>query len=90
MLKFSFNQGLASVCFIVTSVGILLVIIGVYPIGSQNAQNRDSESEFNVPSRVGETPEKEELTIADLKDDEELRSEQLPQLREMRNKKETE
>lgn len=90
MFKFSFNQGLVSACFIVTSVCILLVIIGVHPIGSQNAQNRDSDSEFNVSSRVEETPEKEEMTIANLKDAEGLRSERLPQTREMRDKKEIE
>ena len=90
MFKFSFNRGLASVGFIVTSVGILLVIIGVHPIGNQNAQNQDSDDELNVPSRVEETPEKEEVTITDLKDGEGLPSERLPQLRETRDKKETE
>ena len=42
--------------------------MGVHPIGSQNPPNQDSDGEFNVPSRVEETPEKEEVTIADLKD----------------------
>ena len=90
MFKFSFNQGLASVCFIVTIVCILLVIIGVHPIGSQNAQNQGSDGEFNVSSRMEETPKKQEVTIVDLKDDEGLRSERLPQLREMQDKKEIE
>ena len=90
MFKFSFNRGLASVGFIVTSVGILLVIIGVHPIGNQNAQNQDSDDELNIPSRVKEMLEKEGVTIADLKNDKEFRSEWLLQLRDMRDKKEIE
>ena len=90
MFKFSFNRGLASVCFVVTSVGILLVIIGVHPIGSQNAQNQDSDSEFNVPSRAKKMLKKEGVAIANLKKNKELRSERLPQLREMRDRREIE
>ena len=90
MFKFSFNQGLASVCFVVTIVCILLVIIGVHPIGSQNAQNRDSDGQFNASSRAKKIVEKEKVAIANLKNDEELHSERLPQLREMRDKKEIE
>ena len=60
------------------------------PIGSQNAQNRDSNGQFNVPARVEETPKKQEVTIADLKDDERLRNERLPQLREISDKREIE
>ncbi|MYE87663.1 hypothetical protein F4X33_01520 [Candidatus Poribacteria bacterium] len=83
MFKFSFNRRLASVCLVVTSVGILLVIIGGYPIGSQNDRSQDSDGQFNVPARVKEMPEKEEVTIANPKDDKGLRSERLPQLQEM-------
>ena len=90
MFKFRLNQRLAGVCFVVTSVCILLVIIGVHPIGSQNAQNQDSNREFSVPSRVKKMLEKEGVTIADLKNDKELRSGGLPQLREMRDKREIE
>ena len=90
MFKFSFNRGLASVCFVATSICILLVIIGVYPIGSQNAQIQDSNRELSVPSRVEEAPEKDKMTIANLKNDKELHSERLPQLREMQDKKEME
>lgn len=88
MFKFSLNQRFASVCFVATSICILLIIIGVHPIGSQNPPNQDSDGDFNLPSRVEETPEKEEATIGDLKDDEGLRSERLPQLREVRDKRE--
>ena len=90
MFKFSFNRGLASVCFVATSVCILLVIIGVHPTGSQNARNQDSDGQFNIPPRVKKMPEMEEKAIADLKNDKELRSERLPQLREMRDKTEIE
>ena len=89
MFKFSLNQRFASVYFVATSVCILLVIIGVHPIGSQNAQNQGSDGESNIPSRVKEVLEKGEGTIADLKDDEGFPSERLPQLQEMRDKKET-
>ena len=85
MFKFRLNQRLAGVCFVITSVGILLVIIGVHPIGSQNARSQDSDDEFNVPTRVEEISEK-----ADLKNDRELHNERLPQLREMRDKREIE
>lgn len=90
MFKFSFNRGLASVRFVATSVCILLVIIGVHPIGSQNAQNQDRDGDFNIPSRVEKTPEREEVTIADLKDDERLRSKRLPQFQEMADKRKIE
>ena len=85
MFNFGFNRGLASVCFIVTIVCILLVIIGVHPIGSQNARSQDSDDELNIPARVEKIPEK-----VDLKNDRELHSERLPQLREMQDKKEIE
>jgi len=78
------------VCFVATSVCILIVIVGVHPIDSQNAQNQGSDGEFNVLSRVKETPEKEEVTITDLKDGEGLPSERLPQLQEIRGQKEIE
>ena len=81
MFNFGFNRGLASVCFIVTSVGVLLVIIGVHPIGSQNARSQDSDDELNIPACVETMPEK-----ADLKNDRELHSERLPQLQEIRDK----
>ncbi len=87
---FSFNQGLVSMYFIITSVGILLVITGVHPIGRQNTQNRDNDGELNVPSRMKEMLEKEDVTIANLKNDTGLRTERLPQLREMRDKREIE
>ncbi len=85
MFKFRLNQRLAGVCFVLISVGILLVIIGVRPIGSQNARSQDSDDELNIPARVETMPEK-----ADLKNDRELHSERLPQLREMRDKREIE
>lgn len=87
MFKFSFNRKLASVCFVTTIICILLVIIGVHPIGSQNTRNQNSNDESNFLSRAREILEKEDVTIAN---DEELRSERLPQLQEMRNKKEKE
>lgn len=90
MFKFSFNQRLASACFVVTIVCILVVIIGVHPIGSQNAQNQDSDGQFNASSRAKKIVEKENVAIANLKNDEELHSERLPQPREMRDKKEIE
>ena len=62
----------------------------IYPIGSQNAQNQDSDSEFNVPSRAKKMLEKESVAIANLKNNKELRSERLPQLPEMRDKREIE
>jgi len=67
---------------------VLIVIIGVHPIGSQNPQNQDSDGKFNGLSRLKKMLEKEGVTITDLKDDEGLRSEWLPQLREMRDKRE--
>ena len=85
MFKFSFNQGLASVCFILTIVCILLVIIGVHPIGSQNAPSQDSDDELNIPARVEKMPEK-----VDLKNDRELHSERLPQLQGLNDKREIE
>ncbi len=90
MFNFGFNRGLASVCFVVTIVCILLVIIGVHPIGSQNAQTQGSAGESNVPSRVKEMLEKESVAIANPKDGEGLPSERLPQLQEMRDKREME
>ena len=90
MFKFSINRGLAGVCVIVTSVGILLVILGVHPIGSQNAQDQDSDGELNVPARAKKILEKGNVAIANLKKDEELYSERLPQPRDMRDKKEIE
>ena len=90
MFKFGFNRGLAGVCFVVTSVGILLIIIGAHPIGSQNAQNQDSDSEFNVPSRAKKMLKKEGVAIANLKNNKELHSERLPQLRKMQDKREIE
>lgn len=90
MFKFSFNREVASVCFMAASVCVLIVIIGIRPIGSQNPQNQNSDGKFHDLTRVKKMLEKEGVTIADLKNDKGLRSEWLPQLREMRDKREIE
>ena len=90
MFKIRLNQRLVAVCFVVTGVCILLVIIGVHPIGGQNTQNRDSDGEFDISVYTKEMPGRAEVPKADPKNDNELRSERLPQPREMRDKREIE
>lgn len=79
MMRNSKDMCLCSV-FVITA----LLIIDIRPISTENHESQQDYPGVNVPPRVKEMLENEGVTIADLKNDRELRRKWLARLRRLR------